>query len=81
MTFLSKGSGSVAAIRLLAVRPRIPTISPLVVTLAAILMVLIVPPAIFLLRVSLHETLPDGSLGAFTLRFYAELFSGRFFLS
>ena len=80
MTFLSKGSGSVAAIRLLAVRPRIPTISPLVVTLAAILMVLIVPPAIFLLRVSLHETLPDGSLGAFTLRFYAELFSGRFFL-
>ena len=80
MTFLSKGSGSVAAVRLLAVRPRIPTISPLVVTLAAILMVLIVPPAIFLLRVSLHETLPDGSLGAFTLRFYAELFSGRFFL-
>jgi iron(III) transport system permease protein len=80
VTFLSKGGASAAAIRFLSVRPKIPAISPLVVALAAILMVLIVPPAIFLLRVSLHETLPDGSLGAFTLRFYAELFSGRFFL-
>ena len=51
-------------------------VSPLVLTLAAILIVLIVPPALFLLNVSLHETRPDGSLGAFTLRFYRELTLG-----
>jgi iron(III) transport system permease protein len=55
-------------------------VSPLVVVLAAILLVLIVPPALFLLDVSLHETQPDGSFGAFTLRFYRELFSERLFL-
>ncbi len=54
--------------------------SPLVAALAAILVVLIVPPAFILLNLSLHETLPDGSLGEFTLRFYNQLFSGRFFL-
>ena len=63
-----------------AALPKIPAISPLVAVLAAILLILIVPPAIFLLRISLHETLPDGSLGAFTLRFYESLFTGRFFL-
>ena len=55
-------------------------ISPLVVALALVLLVLIVPPALFLLNVSLHETRPDGSFGEFTLRFYEQLFSGRFFL-
>jgi len=55
-------------------------ISPLVAALTAVLLVLIVPPALFLLNVSLHETQPDGSLGEFTLRFYEQLFSGRFFL-
>jgi iron(III) transport system permease protein len=55
-------------------------ISPLVLALAAILLVLIVPPALFLLNVSLHETQPDGSFGALTLRFYTQLVSGRFFL-
>ncbi len=64
----------------LAAWPKIPAISPLVAVLTAILLVLIVPPAVFLLRISLHETLPDGSLGPFTLRFYEGLFSGRFFL-
>jgi iron(III) transport system permease protein len=59
---------------------RVPAISPLVATLAAVLLVLIVPPAVFLLNVSLYETRPDGSLGEFTLRFYRQLFSGRFFL-
>jgi iron(III) transport system permease protein len=58
----------------------VPPISPLVAVLAVILLILIVPPAIFLLSISLHETLPDGSLGVFTLRFYSDLFSGRFFL-
>ena len=57
-----------------------PRISPLVAVLAAILLVLIVPPALFLLDVSLHETRPDGSFGAFTLRFYRGLFAERLFL-
>ena len=56
-------------------------VSPLVIVLAAILLVLIVPPALFLLNVSLHETRPDGSFGAFTLRFYRGLFAERLFLS
>jgi len=56
-------------------------ISPLVAALAAVLLVLIVPPAVYLLNVSVHETRPDGSFGAFTLRFYRELFSERLFLT
>ena len=59
---------------------RLPAISPLVAALAAVLLALIVPPALFLLNVSLHEMRPDGSFGEFTLRFYEQLFSGRFFL-
>jgi iron(III) transport system permease protein len=55
--------------------------SPAVVVLAAMLLVLVVPPALFLLNVSLHETRPDGSFGAFTLRFYRGLFAERLFLS
>jgi iron(III) transport system permease protein len=56
-------------------------VSPLVLILAAILLVLIVPPALFLLNVSLHETRPDGSFGALTLRFYRGLFAERLFVS
>jgi iron(III) transport system permease protein len=58
-----------------------PRISPIVVVLAAILLVLIVPPALFLINVSLHETQRNGSFGAFTFRFYQALFSERLFLS
>jgi iron(III) transport system permease protein len=54
--------------------------SPLVLVLAAVLIALIALPAFFLVNVSLHETRPDGSLGEFTLRFYQQLFAGRFFL-
>jgi iron(III) transport system permease protein len=64
---------------LLAALPRL-RISPLVLALAAILLVLILPPALFLLDVSLHETQPDGSFGVFTLRFYRDLFAERLFL-
>jgi iron(III) transport system permease protein len=56
-------------------------VSLLVLVLAAILLVLIVPPTLFLIDVSLHETRPDGSFGAFTLRFYKDLASERLFLS
>jgi iron(III) transport system permease protein len=54
--------------------------SPAVLLLIAILLVLIAPPVIFLANASLHETLPDGSAGAFTWRFYQELFAGRRFV-
>jgi iron(III) transport system permease protein len=69
-----------AALGLLAALPRL-RVSPLVVVLSAILLVLVVPPALFLLNVSLHETRPDGAFGAFTLRYYRGLFSERLFLS
>ena len=54
--------------------------SPLVMVLVAILLFAVAPPVLFLVNASLHETLPDGSSGAFTLRFYEQLVSGRFFL-
>jgi iron(III) transport system permease protein len=75
----SEGRATASALPWIA-PPRIGAISPLVAALAAVLLALIVPPALFLLNVSLHETRPDGSLGEFTLRFYQQLFSGRFFL-
>jgi iron(III) transport system permease protein len=68
------------SVTLLAAVPRMRG-SALVVVLSAILLVLMVPPALFLLNVSLHETRPDGSFGAFTLRYYRDLFSERLFLS
>ncbi|MGE3247096.1 MAG: ABC transporter permease [Beijerinckiaceae bacterium] len=59
---------------------RMPRMSPLVMVLSALLIALVIPPAIFLVRVSLYEAAPDGSLQGFTLRFYKELWTGRFFL-
>jgi iron(III) transport system permease protein len=79
VTALSENRAAGPATSFFAALPAMRSISPLVALLAAVLLVLIVPPAIFLLNISLHETLPDGSLGAFTLRFYKDLFSGRFF--
>jgi hypothetical protein len=49
--------------------PEIFRISPLVLVLSIILVALVAPPALFLLKASVHETLPDGSAGEFTLRF------------
>jgi iron(III) transport system permease protein len=81
VTFSSESRTSAAAIPFLKALPRLRTISPLVVSLAAILLILIIPPALFLLNISLHETRPDGSLGGLTLRFYRGLFSERLFLA
>lgn len=48
--------------------------------MGAILLVLIVPAAVFLARSSLYQTNFDGSFGAFTWRYYTELVtSDRFF--
>ena len=49
------------------------TISPLTLSLIAILALLILPPVIYLLRSSLQETNFDGSFGAFTVRYYRDL--------
>lgn len=73
---ISDDISTTRSIALLRVR-----VSPLVVVLAVILLVLIVPPAMFLLNVSLRETQPDGSFGALTTRFYRGLFAERLFLS
>lgn len=55
-------------------------VTPLVAALALVLLVLIVPPVLFLLNVSVHETNPDGSFGPYTLRYYVQLVTERFFL-
>ena len=54
-------------------------ISPLVAVLAAILLILIVPPTIYLVDTSFHTTNPDGSFGQFTLKYYRELFTSPYF--
>jgi iron(III) transport system permease protein len=55
-------------------------ISPVVLILVGLLLFAIVPPTIFLVNASFHETLPDGSPGAFTLRFYQQLVAGKLFI-
>ncbi|HEY6256044.1 MAG TPA: iron ABC transporter permease [Xanthobacteraceae bacterium] len=52
--------------------------SPLVALIAAILLILILPPTLFLIDTSLHTTKPDGSLGAFTLQYYRQLFTSPY---
>jgi iron(III) transport system permease protein len=53
-------------------------ISPIVAVLAAILLVLVVPPTLFLLDTSFHTTRPDGSFDQFTLRYYRELITSPY---
>ncbi len=53
--------------------------SPVVLVLLLILLFLVVPPVVFLVNVSLHETAADGGLGAFTTRFYSQILSERRF--
>ena len=54
-------------------------VSPLVALLAAILLILILPPTLFLVDTSLHATRPDGSFGPFTLQYYRQLFTSPYF--
>jgi hypothetical protein len=56
-------------------------ISPLVAVLAAILLILIVPPAWYLIQASFQTTKPDGSFDQFTLRYYQQLFTSPYFAS
>ena len=55
--------------------------SPLVIVLAAVLIILILPAVIYLCQASLHETNFDGSFGDFTVRYYIELITGERFLN
>jgi iron(III) transport system permease protein len=54
-------------------------ISPLVALLAAILLILILPPTLFLVHTSVHTMKPDGSFGPFTLQYYGQLFTSPYF--
>ena len=62
-------------------RRREPRFSIPVIVLSIILLILILPPTIFLVKVSFYTTRPDGSFGDLTLRYYVQLFTGRFFVS
>jgi iron(III) transport system permease protein len=55
-------------------------VTPTILTLAVLLALLILPPAWFLLNVSLHVSNPDGTLGELTFQYYRALFTERFFL-
>jgi iron(III) transport system permease protein len=54
-------------------------ITPLVALLAAILLILILPPTIFLVDTSFHTTNPDGSFGQFTTQYYSQLLTSAYF--
>ena len=56
-------------------------ISWAVIMLILVLLILILPPTLFLIKVSIFTTKADGSFGDFTLRYYQQLFTGRFFFS
>ena len=51
--------------------------SPLVIGLILVLLLVIVPPVIYLIRSSLHETNFDGSFGELTWRYYSALIENR----
>src|SRR5262249_7639102 len=53
--------------------------SPLVAVLTAILLILILPPTLYLIVTSFFSTRPDGSFDQFTLRFYQQLFTSPYF--
>jgi iron(III) transport system permease protein len=55
--------------------------SPTVAILAAVLLVLILPPTLYLVVTSFYTTRPDGSFDQFTLRYYQQLFTSPYFAS
>jgi iron(III) transport system permease protein len=56
-------------------------ISPLVAVLAAILLIVIVPPTLYLVVTSFYTTRADGSFDQLTLKFYQQLFTSPYFAS
>jgi iron(III) transport system permease protein len=55
--------------------------SPLVAMLAVILLVLILPPTLYLVVTSFYTTRSDGSFDQFTLHYYQQLFTSPYFAS
>jgi ABC-type spermidine/putrescine transport system permease subunit II len=53
----------------------------LVAVPAVILVILILPPTLYLIVTSFFTTRPDGSFDQFTFRFYTQLVSSPFFVS
>ena len=54
-------------------------VSPLVVLLGIILILLILPPTLFLINTSYHTTHLDGSFDQFTQRYYQQLLASPYF--
>ena len=54
-------------------------VSPLVVLLGIILILLILPPTLFLINTSFHTTKLDGSFDQFTQRYYQQLLASPYF--
>src|SRR5262249_59822187 len=73
------GTGDLASgSRTQSVRERF-AMSPLVAILTVILLILILPPTLYLIVTSFFSTRPDGSFDQFTLRFYQQLFTSPYF--
>src|SRR5690242_13744653 len=54
-------------------------ISPVVAVLAAILLIVILPPTLYLIVTSFYTTRPDGSFDTFTFQYYQSLFTSSYF--
>lgn len=82
MSQMASGSAVATAMDEAYVAPRRgPRYSVPVIVLSAILLILILPPTIFLIKVSIYTTRPDGAFGELTLKYYQQLFASRFFAS
>jgi ABC-type spermidine/putrescine transport system permease subunit II len=55
--------------------------SPLVAVLTAVLLILILPPTLYLIATSFYSTRPDGAFDQLTLRYYRQLFTNPYFAS
>jgi len=56
-------------------------VSPVVALFAAVLLLLIIPPLVFLIKTSFYTTTFTGDFDKFTVRFYIELVSDPKFLT
>jgi iron(III) transport system permease protein len=82
MSQMASGSAVTTTMDEAYVAPRRgPRYSVPVIVLSAILLILILPPTIFLIKVSIYTTRPDGAFGELTLKYYQQLFASRFFAS
>jgi iron(III) transport system permease protein len=55
--------------------------SPLVTVLTAVLLILILPPTLYLIATSFYSTRTDGAFDQLTLRYYRQLFTNPYFAS